>query len=125
MEFAKFPGLRREPEPRSNPADRHPDRLRVLFIGNSFTNYWGGVPLNVTALVKSSPQWWPERPPLFEEVSFGGASFRSHWDARTGAEVLALQGTAGPVAFSPGGQRVLTWSNDGTPRVWDAHTGQK
>lgn len=68
------------------PANRHADHLRVLFIGNSFTNYWGGVPLNVTALVSTTPDWRPERPPLFEETTYSGATLRSHWDMKVAAE---------------------------------------
>src|SRR5205807_418544 len=48
------------------------------------------------------------------------------WDARTGAELLALQGHIGDIwsaAFSPDGSRVVTGSLDGMARVWDARTG--
>jgi WD40 repeat protein len=48
------------------------------------------------------------------------------WDARTGAELLALQGhTAGvqSASFSPNGLRIITGSRDRTARLWDARTG--
>jgi WD40 repeat protein len=48
------------------------------------------------------------------------------WDARTGAELLALTGHTNMVlcvAFSPDGTRIITGSEDGTAKVWDARTG--
>src|SRR5262249_55947895 len=48
------------------------------------------------------------------------------WDARTGAELLALNGHTSWVmtsAFSPDGTRIITGSVDGTAKVWDARTG--
>jgi WD40 repeat protein/tetratricopeptide (TPR) repeat protein len=48
------------------------------------------------------------------------------WDARTGAELLALNGHTSWVmssAFSPDGTRIITGSFDGTAKVWDARTG--
>jgi WD40 repeat protein/serine/threonine protein kinase len=48
------------------------------------------------------------------------------WDARTGAELLALNGHTAAVmtsAFSPDGTRLVTGSVDGTAKVWDARTG--
>lgn len=48
------------------------------------------------------------------------------WDARTGAELLALNGHTAHVmtsAFSPDGTRIITGSVDGTAKVWDARTG--
>ncbi len=48
------------------------------------------------------------------------------WDARTGAELLALQGHTNLVfcaAFSPDGEHIVTGSLDATAKVWDARTG--
>jgi WD40 repeat protein/serine/threonine protein kinase/tetratricopeptide (TPR) repeat protein len=48
------------------------------------------------------------------------------WDARTGAELLALNGHtswAMSSAFSPDGTHIITGSFDGTAKVWDARTG--
>jgi WD40 repeat protein/tetratricopeptide (TPR) repeat protein len=48
------------------------------------------------------------------------------WDARTGAELLALNGHTSWVmtsAFNPDGTRLITGSVDGTAKVWDAWTG--
>src|SRR5262249_49987133 len=50
------------------------------------------------------------------------------WDARTGQELLALQGHTGgvrSVCFSPDGARLATASLDDTARLWDARTGQE
>jgi WD40 repeat protein/tetratricopeptide (TPR) repeat protein len=49
------------------------------------------------------------------------------WDAREGAELLALTGHTSQVlcgAFSPDGTRIVTGSQDGTAKVWDARTGE-
>jgi eukaryotic-like serine/threonine-protein kinase len=43
------------------------------------------------------------------------------WDARTGAELLALKGHTGSVAsasFSADGSRIVTGSLDKTAKVW-------
>ena len=59
-------------------------------------------------------------------VTAGGDGTAKVWDARSGAEVLALKGHAGAVrtaGFSPDGARVVTASEDGTAKVWDAATG--
>jgi WD40 repeat protein len=55
-----------------------------------------------------------------------GAHEAKVWDARTGAELLALQGHTKVVfcaAFSPDGEHIVTGSLDGTAKVWDARTG--
>jgi WD40 repeat protein/serine/threonine protein kinase len=48
------------------------------------------------------------------------------WDAKTGAELLTLEGHTGPVvsaSFSADGSRILTGSWDRTARLWDAKSG--
>ncbi len=55
-----------------------------------------------------------------------GAREATVWDARTGAELLALTGHTNLVlcaAFSADGTRLITGSVDGTAKVWDARTG--
>jgi WD40 repeat protein/tRNA A-37 threonylcarbamoyl transferase component Bud32 len=50
------------------------------------------------------------------------------WDAATGHELLALQGSVadlGGAVFSPDGQRILTVSRDHTVRVWSAVVGRQ
>jgi hypothetical protein len=47
------------------------------------------------------------------------------WDARTGAQLLALRGQSGPVnsvAFSPDGGQLAAGSEDGTIRILDGRT---
>ena len=49
------------------------------------------------------------------------------WDARTGAELAVLRGHqegVNSVAFSPGGDRIVSGSEDKTMRVWDTRSGQ-
>jgi hypothetical protein len=49
------------------------------------------------------------------------------WDARSGRELLALQGHAGGVSsvrFSPDGQRLATTDGPGQVRLWDLKTGR-
>ena len=48
------------------------------------------------------------------------------WDARTGEELAILRGHEDhviSVVFSPGGERIVSGSNDKTVRVWDARSG--
>jgi WD40 repeat protein len=55
-----------------------------------------------------------------------GAHEAKVWDARTGAELLVLQGHTNLVfcaAFSPDGEHIITGSLDGMAKVWDARTG--
>jgi WD40 repeat protein len=47
------------------------------------------------------------------------------WDTYTGDTIERLAGDSGSIAtagFSPDGSRILTWSSDGSARIWD--TGQ-
>jgi len=49
------------------------------------------------------------------------------WDAHTGEELLRLEGHTGAVMsaeFSPDGELILTGSDDGSYRVWDANSGR-
>jgi WD40 repeat protein len=50
------------------------------------------------------------------------------WDARTGAELLTLEGHSGPVyacAVSPRGDWIVSAGDDNTLSVWDARTGEE
>src|SRR5207253_411209 len=42
----------------------------------------------------------------------------------TGQQTLSLE-ASGPSAFSPDGNRIVSGSQDGTVKVWDAQTGQE
>ena len=61
-----------------------------------------------------------------ELKAFDRAPEATVWDARTGAELLALTGHTDSVlcaAFSPDGTRIVTGSADGTAKVWSAGSG--
>jgi len=48
------------------------------------------------------------------------------WDTATGVELMTLSGHRGggrSVVFGPGGNRIITGSDDGTVKVWDAERG--
>jgi WD40 repeat protein/serine/threonine protein kinase len=50
------------------------------------------------------------------------------WDARTGELLLELKGHTGAVtdaSFSPDASRIVTGSDDGTAKVWDARMGTR
>ena len=69
---------RRDPAP--FPASiRKPGSMRVLFIGNSFTRYWGGQVLIGTKLAMSSPNWRDLPPPIYEQSTSNGATLKDHW----------------------------------------------
>jgi WD40 repeat protein len=56
----------------------------------------------------------------------GAAAPAQVWDTRTGLPVALLRHSQRirSAAFSPDGQRVVTASDDGTARVWEARTGR-
>lgn len=61
-----------------------------------------------------------------EEVTLSGIV--RVWEAASGAEVAVLRGHGGSVrdlAFSPGGERIVTGSRDGTARIWDTNNGHE
>ena len=50
------------------------------------------------------------------------------WDAKTGEQLMVLQGHIGIVtsaSFSPDGNRIVSGSDDQLVRVWDAQTGEQ
>ncbi len=47
------------------------------------------------------------------------------WDIRTGKFVTAFNTGATGVEFADGGRRLLTYSIDGSPRVWNTRTGRE
>jgi predicted oxidoreductase (fatty acid repression mutant protein) len=68
---------------------------------------------------------FPEDPRIVTASDDGTAKV---WDAKTGAEVLALQGHKGAVtaaAFNSDGTRIVTASDDQSVRLWDAKTGRE
>ncbi len=69
---------RRDPAP-FPPSIRKPGTMRVLFIGNSFTRYWGGQVLIGTKLAMSSPNWRDLPPPIYEQSTSNGATLKDHW----------------------------------------------
>src|SRR5260370_34246597 len=77
---AGYWGIRitRPDPPKFLPSVRREGYMRVLFIGNSFTRYWGGQVLIGTKLAMSSSTW-RDRPPIYEQSTANGASFEDHW----------------------------------------------
>ncbi len=63
--------------PQSTPAMRAPGRLRVLFIGNSFTFYNGGQALILEQLSRSAKK---QPPCVFDQVCVFGATLTQLWD---------------------------------------------
>src|SRR5437016_1207773 len=64
--------------PKRSAAERQPGFMRVLFIGNSFTRYWGGQVLIGERVAISSPSW-RDRPPIYEQSTANGAGLEDHW----------------------------------------------
>jgi hypothetical protein len=62
--------------PQSTLAMRSPGRLRVLFIGNSFTFYNGGQALILEQLSRSAKK---TPPPVFDQVCVFGATWEELW----------------------------------------------
>jgi hypothetical protein len=68
----------------AQPVDAAPSRLRVLFVGNSYT-YVNDLPAVVTSIARAS------RGPAIDamSVTVGGATMRSHWDGNTAPTRIA------------------------------------
>src|SRR5438270_13693303 len=65
---------------RNLPSVRKPEYLRVLFIGNSFTNYDGGQALIGRRLAEAAlAQGRRARPPIFEQSTDFGVTLEWHW----------------------------------------------
>jgi hypothetical protein len=79
--------VRPDPPPLS-PRARPAGAMRVLFIGNSFTRYWGGQVLIGTELALSSPAG-RERTPIYEQSTANGYDFQDHW--REGQAVARIR----------------------------------
>ncbi len=62
--------------PYSTPDQRTPDRLRVLFLGNSFTQFNGGIALSLRELAASARQ---QPAPVFDQVTRFGATWAEMW----------------------------------------------
>jgi hypothetical protein len=52
--------------------------MRVLFIGNSFTRFWGGQVLIGEQIALSSPAG-QARPPIYEQSTYNGWDLQEHW----------------------------------------------
>ena len=62
--------------PYSTLDDRSPDRLRVLFLGNSFTQFNGGIALALRELARSAGR---QPQPVFDQVVKFGADWAELW----------------------------------------------
>jgi len=70
--------LHSQPDPpAASPLARSPDYLRVLFIGNSFTNFYGGQALLLTRLAVSAHE---AHLPIAEQVTVNGVTLKYHWE---------------------------------------------
>ncbi|RIK84755.1 MAG: hypothetical protein DCC68_00240 [Planctomycetota bacterium] len=61
-------------------------------------------------------------------VTVGGEQLAQLWDAATGQQIIALTGhlrSIDHLAISADGDRIVTESDDGTVRVWGAHSGKE
>jgi WD40 repeat protein len=124
-----------------------PDSMRIVSGSNegNTANVWdakSGVPLlglkgwpgpatmgfvpGAPAVGERGASFSPDGTRIVSVGGWLGAYEATVWDARTGAELLALTGhtnIVSCVAFSPDGTRIVTGSQDGTAKVWDAETG--
>lgn len=75
----------RHDPPKLLPIQRPEGAMRVLFIGNSFTRYWGGQVLIGTKMAMSSPGW-QDRRPIYEQSTGDGMSLKDHWELRHALE---------------------------------------
>lgn len=89
--------------PRTTPAERTPDRLRVLFIGNSFTGYNGGQALILRQLAASAGQ-----NPVIDQVAIYGATWKQLWDTSKARQVIG-QGQWDYVILQDHSQAALRW----------------
>ena len=72
--------------PYSTAAERTPDRLRVLFLGNSFTQFNGGLALILQRLAESAGK----RPtPVFDQQTKFGATWAELWAQTTCKQTIA------------------------------------
>jgi hypothetical protein len=78
--YWKVQAIRGDP-PRLPPSSRPPGTLRVLFIGNSLTRYWGGLSLIETSLALSHDAT-ATNPPIFEQTTANGFDLQEHWDLK-------------------------------------------
>ena len=62
--------------PYSTTQQRTPDRLRVLFLGNSFTQFNGGLALVLQRLAESAGK---QPPPVFDQLTRFGATWAELW----------------------------------------------
>lgn len=89
--------------PRTTPEQRTPDRLRVLFIGNSFTGYNGGQALILQQLAASAG-----RNPVIDQLAIYGATWKLLWDSSKARSVIR-QGNWDYVILQDHSQSALGW----------------
>jgi WD40 repeat protein len=67
---------------------------------------------------------WPKVRTAEDALTF---AVQQYWDApiRPVFGLVGHEGTVRGGSFSPDGDRLLTWSYDGTARLWDVHTGRQ
>jgi hypothetical protein len=72
--------------PGSDPAIRTPDKLRVLFVGNSFTQYNGGLALVMNQLAASAGK---TPAPVFDQYTVWGQTWQHLWQNYQAPEAIA------------------------------------
>ena len=94
--------------PQSTRAMRSPGKLRVLFLGNSLTQYNGGLATVMEQLAQSAKL---QPMPLFDQLTKFGATWAQMWDV-TGARDLIHQGGWDYVVLQDYSTAALTYPSE-------------